>query len=93
MIIDRVENKIFRHRKITIVNSKKEVVIRINRINPTTENSISQNCHENFSMILRGKIQILMRMDVHNMNKVRAVDHSFLIAIFVGRVDIMQINV
>ena len=32
-------------------------------------------------------------MDVPNKNKVEAVDHSLLTAIFAGKMDIMQINV
>ena len=93
MIIEKVENKIFQHDRITIVNSKKEVVIRINRIDPRTKNFISQKHYDNFKMILRETIRITMRMDVPNMNRGKAVDHSFLAAICAGKMDIMLINV
>ena len=89
IIIDRIGIKIFQHRRITVVNNNKGVVITINRIDPTTNIFISQKRHDNFNMILRENI----RMDVHNMNRVKAVDHSLLTAICAGNMDIMQINV
>ena len=85
MIINRV--KIFNKHRIIVVNNQKEVVINI--IDLITKSPTSKKRHDNFNMILRENIW----MDVHNMNRVKAVDHSLLTAIFVGKMDIMQINV
>ena len=90
---NRDQDWIFHHLGITVVNNIKEVVIRINKINQTTKNSISQEHRDNFNMILREKTQISMTINVHNMNRVKPVVHPFLIAIFAGKMDIMQINV
>ena len=84
MIIDRIEIKIFQHRRITIVNSNKEVVIRINKIDHPAKTFISQKHLGNFSMILGEKTRISTMLDIHNLNRVKPVIHQSQISIFAG---------
>ena len=85
--------RIFHHLGITAANNIKEVVIRINKTDQKTKNFISQKDRDNFNMILREKNKISITIDIHNMNREKLVVRPFLIAIFEGRMDIMQINV
>ena len=85
--------RIFHHLGITAANNIKEVVIKINKTDQTTKKFTSQKHRDNFSMILKEKNKISITIDVHNMNREKPAVHPFLIAIFAGRMDIMQINV
>ena len=91
--ISRIAIRIFHHLGITAANNIKEFVIRINKTDQKTKNFISQKDRDNFNMILREKNKISITIDIHNMNREKLVVRPFLIAIFEGRMDIMQINV
>ena len=93
MNIARIVIRIFHHLGKMAAKNIKEVVIKITKTDQTTKKFTSQKHQANFNMIRREKNKISITIDVHNMNREKPAVHPFLIAIFAGRMDIMQINV